>query len=56
MRITNTLRLGEFWVTRALLDLVERDPAQQILAGPEAVPFDAAGNVLAISHQLSAVS
>ena len=36
--------------------LVERDPAQQILAGPAAVPFDSAGNVLAVSHQLSAVS
>ena len=56
MRITNTLRLGEFWVSTALLDEVERDPAQQILAGPEAVPFDSAGNVVALSHQLSAVS
>jgi hypothetical protein len=24
---------------------VERDPTQQILAGPHAVPFDAAGNL-----------
>jgi hypothetical protein len=56
MRITNTLHLGEFWVSTALLDEVERDPTQQILAGPQAVPFDSAGNVLALSHQLSAVS
>ena len=56
MRITNTLRLDEFWVSTALLGEVERDPAQQILAGPEAVPFDAAGNVVALSPQLSAVS
>src|SRR2546425_318775 len=56
MRITNTLRLGEFWVSRALLDEVARDPTQQILAGPAAVSFDAAGNVLAVSDQLSAVS
>jgi len=56
MRITNTLHLGEFWVSTALLDEVERDPTQQILAGPHAVPFDAAGNVVALSPQLSAVS
>jgi hypothetical protein len=56
MRITNTLQLGAFWVSTALLDEVERDPAQQLLAGPQAVPFDSAGNVLALSHQLSAVS
>jgi hypothetical protein len=55
MRITNTLQLGEFWASTALLDEVERDPSQQILAGPHAVPFDAAGNVLASRHQLSAV-
>jgi hypothetical protein len=45
MRITNTLHLGAFWVSTALLDEVERDPTQQILAGPHAVPFDAAGNL-----------
>jgi Lactate racemase N-terminal domain len=56
MRITNTLHLGEFWVSTALLDEVERDPTQLILAGPHAVPFDSAGNVLARSPQLSAVS
>ena len=56
MRITNTLQLGEFWVSTALLDEVERDPTQQIVAGPQAVPFDSAGNVVALSHELSAVS
>jgi hypothetical protein len=45
MRITNTLQLGEFWVSTALLDEVKRDPTQQLLAGPAAVPFDAAGNL-----------
>jgi hypothetical protein len=55
MRITNTLQLGEFWVSEALLDEVERDPTQQLLAGPQAVPFDAAGNVVALSRPLSAV-
>jgi hypothetical protein len=45
MRITNTLQLGAFWVSTALLDEVELDPTQQILAGPHAVPFDAAGNL-----------
>jgi Lactate racemase N-terminal domain len=56
MRITNTLQLGAFWVSTALLDEVERDSTQQLLAGPQAVPFDSAGNVLALSPQLSAVS
>jgi hypothetical protein len=56
MRIKNTLRLGEFWVSTALLGEVERDPSQQILAGPVAVPFDSSGNLLALGHQLSAVS
>jgi hypothetical protein len=55
MRITNTLRLGEFWVSAALLGAVEGDPTQQILAGPAEVPFDSAGNLLALSPQLSAV-
>ena len=56
MRIKNTLRLGEFWVSTALLDEVERDPTQHILDGPAAVPFDPAGNLVATGAQLSAVS
>jgi len=35
MRIKNTLRLDEFWVSPALLDEVRRDPAQQMVGEPE---------------------
>lgn len=45
LRIKNTLRLGEFWVSTALLDEVRHDPAQYILAGPAPLPFDQAGNL-----------
>ncbi len=45
MRITNTLRLDEFWVSAALLGEVERDPNLQLLAGPGPMAFDAEGNL-----------
>src|SRR5207249_11833710 len=45
MRIKNTLRLGEFWVSTALLDEVDRAPTQHILDEAAAVPFDPAGNM-----------
>jgi hypothetical protein len=45
MRIMNTLRLDQFWVSESLLEEVHADPAQEILAGPEPLSFDDAGNL-----------
>jgi hypothetical protein len=45
MRISNTLRLGEFAVSTALLDDVRVNPDLRVLTEPEPPPFDAAGNL-----------
>ena len=45
MRIRDTLHLGEFWVSAALLDDVRQDPALHVLADPRALSFDEAGNL-----------
>jgi hypothetical protein len=45
MRIRNTLRLGEFWASPALLDDIRHDPAQHIVAEPRPLPFDESGDL-----------
>jgi hypothetical protein len=45
MRIANTLRLGEFVVSESLLDDVRANSALHVLAGPDAPPFDAEGDL-----------
>ena len=45
LRIKNTLSLGEFAVSVALLDEVRANPALRIVAGPAPVAFDAGGNL-----------
>ena len=54
LRIKNTLRLDEFWVSSALLDEVRRDSTQHILAGPAPVDFDEEGNLRDLAHELTA--
>ncbi|BCV24519.1 lactate racemase domain-containing protein [Gelria sp. Kuro-4] len=46
VRIKNTLELEELQASAALLPEVEGDPNLEIVAGPEALPFDAEGNLL----------
>ncbi len=46
MRIANTLRLGDFSVSTALLDDVARDPALRVVAGPAPLVFDDADNLV----------
>jgi len=45
LRIKNTLQLGEFWASDALLDEVRQDPTQHLLEGPQALAFDAWANL-----------
>jgi len=45
LRITNTLRLGEFTVATALLDEVRGNPALRLVATPAPVVFDHDGNL-----------
>jgi hypothetical protein len=45
MRIRNTLRLDEFWVSAALLDEVNADPSEALIEGPAPMAFDAEGNL-----------
>jgi hypothetical protein len=54
MRIKNTLRLDEFWVSTALLDEVRHNPAQTIVEGPQPVAFDSDGNLLDLTHEQEA--
>lgn len=46
VRIKNTLELEELEVSESLLPEVEANPRLQILAGPEPLPFDDAGNLI----------
>ena len=46
LRIANTLRLDEFAVSASLLDEVRRHPHLEVVAGPGAPAFDAAGDLL----------
>jgi hypothetical protein len=46
VRIKNTLELEELEVSESLRPEVEASPRLQILAGPEALPFDSAGNLI----------
>lgn len=55
VRIQNTLRLGEFWVSAALLDEVRADPHQQVLAGPGPMIFDTQDNLADLTHELDGV-
>src|SRR5579875_3794500 len=45
VRIKNTLRLDEFWVSAGLLDEVALNPMLQVVAGPGPVAFDHEGNL-----------
>lgn len=45
VRIQNTLRLDEFWVSEALLGEVEGDRHQRVVAGPDRIAWDDAGNL-----------
>jgi Lactate racemase N-terminal domain len=51
MRIRNTLRLDEFWVSAALLDEVQQDPRLAILAGPGPLAFDDQGDLTDLTHE-----
>ena len=44
-RIRNTASLDEIWASEALLDEVRRNPKLEVLAAPEPLPFDFAGNL-----------
>ncbi|MBV9278763.1 MAG: DUF2088 domain-containing protein [Chloroflexi bacterium] len=54
MRIKNTLRLDQFWVSAALLGEVRADPRQAVVEGPSPVAFDGEGNLLDLSRELAA--
>lgn len=45
LRIANTLRLGEFWVSPALLSEVDADPTQAVIDEPAPPAFDEEGNL-----------
>ena len=46
MRIANTLKLGEFTISESMLEEVRAHPDLEVVAGPDAVAFDADGNLL----------
>jgi hypothetical protein len=46
MRIRNTLELGEFWVSAALLDDVLANPALHVVTRPQPFALDDAGNLM----------
>ncbi len=50
LRLRNTLRLDEFWLSEALLGEVYDDPNQTVIGGLEAIRFDAEGNLSDLSH------
>lgn len=45
LRIRNTLQLGEFWISPALLEEARRDPSQEIVDAAAPIPFDTDGNL-----------
>jgi hypothetical protein len=45
-RIRNTASLDELWVSEALLPEVRRNPKLDVLAPPQPMPFDPAGNLI----------
>jgi hypothetical protein len=45
VRVRNTLRLGEFWASAALLDELRADAHARVVAGPGPLVFDAAGDL-----------
>ncbi len=45
LRLKNTLRLDEFWISRSLLEDVHNNPALELLSQPEPIPFDREGNL-----------
>ena len=51
MRITNTLHLGEFWISAALLKEAHRDPTQKIVERPVPPRFDRDGNFTDLSEE-----
>jgi hypothetical protein len=51
LRLRNTLHLGEFWVSAALLDDVRADPSQQVLTQPQPMPLDSDGNLLDLADR-----
>lgn len=51
MRIRNTLHLGEFWISAALLKEAHRDPTQEIVERPVPPRFDRDGNFTDLSEE-----
>lgn len=49
MRIKNTLRLDEFWVSTGLLEEVAENPTLHVIEGPGSVPFDQEDNLVDLS-------
>jgi len=45
-RIRNTASLAELWASEALLPEVQRNPKLEILAPPQTLPYDSAGNLI----------
>ncbi len=55
MRIKNTLRLDEFWVSTGLLDQVRQNPTLQITAGPGPVLFDQGDNLVDLTREMGGI-
>jgi hypothetical protein len=55
VRIKNTLRLDEFWVSAGLLDEVALNPMLQVVAGPGPVAFDHEGNLEDLTLEVAGV-
>ncbi|HEY7982949.1 MAG TPA: lactate racemase domain-containing protein [Ktedonobacterales bacterium] len=51
VRIPNTLRLDELWISAALVDEARRDPQITIAGEPAPLPFDDAGNLPEFASQ-----
>ncbi|HEV2662110.1 MAG TPA: lactate racemase domain-containing protein [Ktedonobacteraceae bacterium] len=51
MRIKNTLRLDEFWVSTGLLEEVAQSPTLRVVEGPGPVEFDQEDNLLDLSFE-----
>ncbi|MFL5658399.1 MAG: lactate racemase domain-containing protein [Ktedonobacteraceae bacterium] len=55
MRIRNTLRLDEFWVSTGLLGEVEQNPTLHIVAGPGPLQFDQEDNLVDLHSETKGI-
>ena len=55
MRIRNTLRLDEFWVSTELLGEVEQNPTLHIVAGPGPLQFDQEDNLVDLHSETKGI-